>query len=184
MPARCRRSHSPPHRPGLDTTHSRNISPALPVISCCTVPASDLTPLAKEPATLPVKTSSANPRRPKGVTLLELTVVILVILSLISILFIGTRSWKRGSDRSGCIMNIRNAQNAVRAYQNSHAVDEGVSLDMTTVIIGPGLYIENPNCPGGGSYNLLSHVPYMGELVMTCSLSGSDEHIPMAHTDW
>lgn len=154
------------------------------MISCCTVPASGLTPRARKPATLPVKTSFANPRRPKGVTLLELTVVILVILSLISILFIGTRSWKRGADRSGCIMNIRNAQNAVRAYQNSHAVDEGVSMDMTTAIIGPGLYIENPDCPGGGNYSLLSYVPYMGELVMTCSLSGSEEHTPASHVDW
>ncbi len=168
----------------VNVTHSRNISAALLVISSCTGPASSLTPNAPEPDTLPVKITSANSRRPKGVTLLELTVVILVMLSLISILFIGTRSWKRGSDRSGCIMNIRNAQNAVRAYQNSHAVDEGVNLDMTTAIIGPGLYIENPECPGGGGYSLLSHIPYMGELVMTCSLSGSEEHTPTSHVDW
>ncbi|MBC7981098.1 MAG: prepilin-type N-terminal cleavage/methylation domain-containing protein, partial [Armatimonadetes bacterium] len=35
-----------------------------------------------------------------GMTLLELTVVILVLLSLISILFIGARAWKKGSDRA------------------------------------------------------------------------------------
>ncbi len=35
-----------------------------------------------------------------GMTLLELTVVILVLLSLIGILFIGARAWKRGSDRT------------------------------------------------------------------------------------
>ena len=81
-------------------------------------------------------------------------------------------------------MNIRNAQNAVRAYQNAHAMDEGANLDMTTTIIGPGLFIESPNCPAGGGYNLLSRIPYMGELVMTCSLAGSDQHIPISHGDW
>ena len=39
-----------------------------------------------------------------GMTLIELTVVILVLLSLISILFVGARAWKRGSDRAGCII--------------------------------------------------------------------------------
>ncbi|MGC4017627.1 MAG: prepilin-type N-terminal cleavage/methylation domain-containing protein [Luteolibacter sp.] len=48
----------------------------------------------------------------KGMTLLELTVVILVLLSLISILFIGAKAWKKGSDRAGCIMNIRNLHRA------------------------------------------------------------------------
>ena len=35
-----------------------------------------------------------------GMTLIELTVVILVLLSLISILFVGARAWKKGSDRA------------------------------------------------------------------------------------
>ena len=45
-------------------------------------------------------------KRKAGMTLLELTVVILVLLSLISILFVGARAWKKGSDRSANIMNI------------------------------------------------------------------------------
>jgi len=53
-----------------------------------------------------------------GMTLLELTVVILVLLSLITILFIGARAWKKGSDRSANIMNIRNCQQAMRGEQN------------------------------------------------------------------
>jgi type II secretory pathway pseudopilin PulG len=49
-------------------------------------------------------------------TLLELTVVILVLLSLITILFIGAQAWKRGSDRAICIINIQNVQKGVRGY--------------------------------------------------------------------
>ena len=59
-----------------------------------------------------------NTKRKAGMTLLELTVVILVLLSLISILFIGARAWKRGSDRSANLMNLRNTQQAMRGHEN------------------------------------------------------------------
>ena len=49
-------------------------------------------------------------------TLIELTVVILVLLSLISILFIGAKAWKVGSDRAANVMNLRNVQQAVRGH--------------------------------------------------------------------
>lgn len=42
-------------------------------------------------------TNTQTMKRKSGMTLLELTVVILVLLSLISILFIGARAWKKGS---------------------------------------------------------------------------------------
>ena len=60
-----------------------------------------------------------------GMTLLELTVVILVLLSLISILFIGARAWKRGSDRAASILQIRNVQQAVRSYSNMNGKNPG-----------------------------------------------------------
>ena len=60
-------------------------------------------------------THTNKAKRTKGMTLLELTVVILVLLSLISVLFIGARAWKKGSDRAACILNIRNFQQAVRS---------------------------------------------------------------------
>jgi prepilin-type N-terminal cleavage/methylation domain-containing protein len=63
-------------------------------------------------------TNTQTMNRKSGMTLLELTVVILVLLSLISILFVGARAWKKGSDRSANIMNLRNAQQAMRGYQN------------------------------------------------------------------
>jgi len=61
-----------------------------------------------------MKLNIRNVKAKAGMTLLELTVVILVLLSLISILFVGARQWKKGSDRAGCIMLQRNIQQAVR----------------------------------------------------------------------
>jgi type II secretory pathway pseudopilin PulG len=68
-------------------------------------------------------------KRSKGMTLLELTVVILVLLSLITILFVGARAWKKGSDRSANIMNIRNCQLAMRGYENMYQKKAGDDFD-------------------------------------------------------
>lgn len=65
-----------------------------------------------------MKLNNTTKRKNKGMTLLELTVVILVLLSLISILFVGARAWKRGSDRSANLMNLRNTQQAMRGHEN------------------------------------------------------------------
>ena len=70
-------------------------------------------------------TNTMTMKRKTGMTLLELTVVILVLLSLISILFIGARAWKKGSDRSANIMNLRNCQQAMRGHQNMHELKVG-----------------------------------------------------------
>lgn len=117
-------------------------------------------------------------------TLLELTVVILVLLSLITILFIGARAWKRGSDRTGCIVNIRNAQQAVRSHQNIFGYPEGYSINLLTDIMGPSGYIKSPNCPSGGDYESLTEIPAYGTLAMRCSLSDSDSHIPSSYEGW
>src|SRR5689334_17663553 len=60
-----------------------------------------------------------------GLTLLELTVVISVLLSLASLLTTGARAWKRGADRSQCLMSIRTFQVALRSYQNIYDYHEG-----------------------------------------------------------
>ena len=118
-------------------------------------------------------------------TLLEITLVILMLLTLIGLLFVGATAWKRSASRSGCIMNIRNAQAAVRAYQNVHGLSDGTPLDIATTILGPGGYLRTePVCPGGGSYQPLSQIPALGELAITCTLAGSHDHEPDSHDGW
>ena len=126
-----------------------------------------------------------TPRPARGMTLLELTVVIVVILSLIGILFIGTEAWRAGANQSGCILNIRNAQTAVRAYQNIRDAKEGDSVTMYGDIIGAGKFLEQaPVCPAAGTYTPINHVPYMGELAITCSLETTRLHEPKNYADW
>ena len=137
-------------------------------------------------------TQTSAMKRKSGMTLLELTVVILVLLSLISILFIGARAWKRGSDRAGCILNIRNYQQAIRSYGNMNGLNPGDTIPASGtrngVVIGAGRFMENaPICPGGGTYSGGdgTTVPTVGSVALTCSLSASpDNHAPTGTGDW
>jgi type II secretory pathway pseudopilin PulG len=148
-----------------------------------------------------------------GMTLLELTVVILVLLSLIAILFIGARAWKKGSDRAGCIMNIRNVQQAVRGHQNM--TNSNSTTPAESAIYGANGYMSTPSCPAGGTYTY-GPAPIMqqtgvdangnpvmtqqvdpvtglgmtagpgaaGTLFLACTLATTDDHVPTDAGSW
>lgn len=124
-------------------------------------------------------------------TLLEMTVVILVLLSLITILFFGARAWKRGSDRAMCIMQIQTVQKGVRSYSNLYGFSPGTNApNLLSQVIGLGRFVENtPVCPGGGVYTFgqsygVNTVPPIGVLYMECSYAVSSEHAPNLSADW
>ena len=139
--------------------------------------------------------------RRRGLTLLELTVVIAVLLALLTMLFIGSRAWKRGSDRAACVLSLRNIQVATRSYQNmygynygGHPYAENGTQNIAVHLHQKG-YIEDKlfqqaqgsvPCPAGGNYNCAvpDIFPQAGELYMSCSLAGSDAHVPTSHGDW
>lgn len=129
--------------------------------------------------------------RMDGMTLLEMTVVILVLLSLISVLFVGANAWKRGSDRTLCIMNIRNVQNGIRSFSNLYGHNPGESVPgLQMRIIGLGKFVEDtPSCPASGSYTYgsdfgLDTIPPSGELYLECSLSATSGHVPTDFAAW
>lgn len=122
-----------------------------------------------------------------GMTLLELTVVILVLLSLVTILFIGAQAWKSGSDRTLCIMNLQNVQKGVRSYTNLYGFKPGQTVSgLRSQIIGLGRFVESePACPRDGTYSYgEDQIPAVGVLYMTCSLASSENHEPPSYVDW
>lgn len=124
-----------------------------------------------------------------GMTLLELTVVILVLLSLISILFVGARAWKKGSDRSANIMNARNIQQAVRGHQNMYNMNFGDALADSLIVSADGLtgYLKTPTPPAGlAAYTYTGDVPAQGVLYVTNDhLIGEYGFASTAeHADW
>lgn len=126
-----------------------------------------------------------------GMTLLEMTVVILVLLTLITIMFVGVQAWKRGSDRAICIVHIQTVQKGVRAYANIYGHEEGSHIaDLQSHVIGLGKFVEAvPTCPSQGTYSYGATfgpetVPPIGQLYMECSLKAAAEHEPPDHSDW
>jgi hypothetical protein len=120
-------------------------------------------------------------------TLLELTIVILVLLSMITLLFIGSSAWKNGSDRVLCIMNLQSVQKGVRSYSNMHGHSPGATVPgLQAQVIGLGRYVEAmPECPGDGSYSTSGDlIPDIGDLYLECSLSSSGNHEPLNAEDW
>ena len=131
-------------------------------------------------------------RRRRGMTLIELTMVILVLIALIGLLFVGARGWRNGTDRARCILNIRQMQMSVRAYSSSHGYEPGTDLatlappvNLFGELVGIGKYVpELPRCPGNGIYQFNGDVvPDIGTLYMTCSLADQG-HVPDSISHW
>jgi prepilin-type N-terminal cleavage/methylation domain-containing protein len=129
-------------------------------------------------------TNTQTMKRKSGMTLLELTVVILVLLSLISILFIGARAWKKGSDRAANILNIRNVQQAVRAHANVRDLEIGDAL-ASTEIVGTGKYLNTVSAPNTDiTYAYGAAVPAIGTLYLQATYASgtSGDFAPAATT--
>jgi hypothetical protein len=148
-------------------------------------------------------TSQLSPRslRHRGLTIVEITIVITLLLLLISILFVGSIAWKKGGDRAGCLLTLRNTQLATRSYQNLYGYRSGArpytengTRDIAQHLLKRGyiashLFHEiqgSAPCPSGGYYSRHEPdtFPPQGELYIECSLASSEDHKPDYHEDW
>jgi type II secretory pathway pseudopilin PulG len=124
--------------------------------------------------------SQSHSKAKSGMTLLELTVIILVILSLIGILMVGVSAWKRGADRSANILNIRNVQQAVRAHANTRNLNIGDPCPSTD-IVGAGRYLEDITEPNSSiTYTYSANVPAFGSLYLQASYSNAEAEAAFA----
>ena len=128
-----------------------------------------------------------------GMTLIELTVVIAALMTLITVLFPMANAWKRGASRAECLLNIRQVQMAVRSFSNLNGFGAGRDVStanppvaLQTELVGADKYLEMaPTCPSSGTYIYGGNViPLMSSLYMTCSLAASDEHEPNDVNGW
>ncbi len=131
--------------------------------------------------------------RPRGATLIELTVVISMILSLISALFVSAKYYKEAADKSSCVTQISHLQKAVRAYQNLNGLATGDSISSSDFYGEGKPYRVAAFCPlGGGKYNILDEIPSTGVAFATCleydesngSVDKSQAHTPVSTAGW
>src|SRR4029078_9137719 len=123
-----------------------------------------------------MKTLSYRSRRFKaaGMTLIEISLVIALLLGLIAVVFLGIGSYRKGSDKAKCRMQLAAAQKAVRSQANFQNLDTG-SVFATTDAFGPGKALENePTCPSGGTYTWVGTIPGIGAAYASCDFTDPD----------
>jgi len=90
---------------------------------------------------------SPSPRI-RGLTLIEVTLVVTTLLGLIAVLFIGVGSYKEGANRAICVQQVATMQKAIRAYCNMHQIEPGQTVsNIKSRIINPtGFIRQEPSC--------------------------------------
>ncbi len=140
-----------------------------------------------------IKSSTPKRRQASGMTLIEVTVLLVLLLVLLGMTFIGVRAWKKGADRTACIMNIYQTQKAVRSFANMNGLSPGTDagalqnpIDVKSQLLGENGYIQSePECPGSGTYQFGGNmIPRTGKLYLSCSLASTGEHVPGSYDSW
>lgn len=88
-----------------------------------------------------------NKKLKPGLTLIELTVVIVVLLALISVLFIGATAWRNGANRANCILNLRNIHQGVGSFVNIQNIPETATVSVAAVRTAEFLPATARVCP-------------------------------------
>ena len=134
-----------------------------------------------------MKLCNSNPGSASGLTLIEVTLVIAVLLGLISVLFLGATAYKKGADRAQCLVNSASVQKAVRSYANIYQLNVGDPLIHTTQLIGSGNMFESePVCPEYGAYLWETEVPAVGTPYIDCwdPNNSPEYHYPQNTLGW
>ena len=122
-----------------------------------------------------------------GMTLIEISLVIALLLGLIAVVFLGIGSYRQGADKAKCKMQLASVQKAIRAGANFNNIETGGAL-VDTDVFGPGLMMNaEPVCPAGGAYTWLAAVPAIGTPYGNCDFTtaGADHVLAAADTaDW
>ena len=124
--------------------------------------------------------------RPAGMTLIEISLVIALLLGLISVVFLGIGSYRKGADRARCKMQMAAVQKAVRSHANFQNLAINAALP-DTAVFGPGLALEAaPVCPSGGTSAWAGVGPAVGTPYGDCNYvdpDGVTTHAMNQYTD-
>ncbi len=118
----------------------------------------------------------------------KILISVLVSLILIGLIFLSVR-WKEGSNRSNCILNIRNFQVGIRSYASVNATANGEKIAVSDLVGKGNLFETFPVCPSGGTYTpgTTGNVTYEvtgGVVFLKCDCTAGDGHTPKSTSDW
>lgn len=114
-----------------------------------------------------------NRAQRSGMTLIEISLVIALLLGLIAVVFLGIGSYRQGADKAKCKMQLAAVQKAVRSGANMQNLAT-LSALVSTDVFGAGLLMEStPVCPSGGTYAWAGIVPAAGTPYGNCDFAGT-----------
>ena len=109
-----------------------------------------------------------------GMTLIEVSLVIALMLGLISVVFLGIGAYRKGADKARCRMQLAAVQKAVRAQSNFQNLSIGAAFSSTDAF-GSGQALETaPICPSGGAYTWGSAIPALHNPYGNCDYKDTD----------
>jgi len=116
--------------------------------------------------------------------------MVIVLLTLLGVLFIGARAWKKGSYRSSCIVNIRSFQQGLRSYANFEDLDTGDIYNEADVVTS-GFVEADQTCPLDSQPYILhtnnedtTIIPASGILAKRCGNEVIEVHLPENFATW
>jgi len=91
-------------------------------------------------------------------TLIEITLVIAILLGLVAILFIGIYAYKKGGDRSKCLLQLSTLEKLSISHGNMYEIKPGEALP-NAVLISEGYLPVAYTCPDTGNYTYTDLMP-------------------------
>ncbi|RBP36078.1 prepilin-type N-terminal cleavage/methylation domain-containing protein [Roseimicrobium gellanilyticum] len=126
------------------------------------------------------------PRASAGFTLIEISLVISLLVSLLAVIFFGLDVFRQGSDQATCRMQLASVQKAVRSHANLNNMKFTDPLPEDSVVFGGGspLLAVKPECPAGGLYTWLNAVPAIGVPYGDCTGTTPIHTLTGSVADW
>ena len=112
----------------------------------------------------------------QGLTLIEVSLVIALLLGLISIVFLGIGSYRKGADKAKCKMQLSQIQKAIRAHSNFNNLAVGATFGEADAFgTGKPIGTVAPVCPSGGTITWSATIPAVGTPYGNCSYTDPDD---------
>lgn len=125
--------------------------------------------------TMKIHSSTGRLNR-KGLTLIEVSLVIALLLGLISIVFLGIGSYRKGADKAKCKMQLSQIQKAIRAHANFNNLAVGAAFaDSDAFGAGKPIGATAPVCPSGGTITWSATIPAVGTPYGNCGYTDPDD---------
>lgn len=117
----------------------------------------------------------------QGLTLIEVSLVIALLLGLISIVFLGIGSYRKGADKAKCKMQLSQVQKAMRAHANFNNLAVGAAFaEADAWGAGKPIGTTAPTCPSGGAITWQATIPAVGTPYGNCDFADVDAGISHA----